>query len=142
MEQSEPRYSPLYTAYLYYFNEKRDYYECHEVLEELWMEERRSPLYQGLLQVAVALYHCRNDNFNGARKLFSQAINKLQHYPDDSLGIRLDKLLAESRDYLEKLHRVDDSEFVFYDLNIEIVDPLLIEEVNKLKLYPPEYSEL
>ena len=35
------RYSPLFVKFIHHFNGDRDYYECHEVLEELWMEEGR-----------------------------------------------------------------------------------------------------
>ncbi|MDT2309670.1 DUF309 domain-containing protein [Paenibacillus larvae] len=42
-------YNPLLIAFVYHFNETEDYFECHEVLEELWMEEGRDIFYQGLL---------------------------------------------------------------------------------------------
>ena len=51
------------------FQIDRDYYECHEVMEELWLEEGGDPFHQGLLQVAVGLFHFRRENINGARKL-------------------------------------------------------------------------
>ena len=38
-------YEPLYVAYLVYFNRDRDYFECHEVLEELWLERERDRRY-------------------------------------------------------------------------------------------------
>ncbi|GJM74097.1 hypothetical protein HMSSN036_63130 [Paenibacillus macerans] len=61
-------YEPLYVAYLVYFNRDRDYFECHEVLEELWLERDHDPLYKGLLQVAVGLFHARSGNVSGGRK--------------------------------------------------------------------------
>ncbi|WP_313639078.1 DUF309 domain-containing protein, partial [Paenibacillus sp.] len=36
-------YEPLYLEYLVYFNRDRDYFECHEVLEELWLAQKRDP---------------------------------------------------------------------------------------------------
>ncbi|GIP33917.1 DUF309 domain-containing protein [Paenibacillus sp. J2TS4] len=124
-------YSPLYLAYLHYFNVERDYFECHEVLEELWLEEGRNLLYQGLLQVAVALYHHRNDNRNGARKMFAQAVNKLRQFPNDSLGIDLGRLLEESERYWRQLENYDEAPFEFYDLTIRIIDPVLKEQVEE-----------
>ncbi|OYD07477.1 DUF309 domain-containing protein [Paludifilum halophilum] len=126
-------YSPLFVQFLYYFNVERDYFECHEVLEELWLEEGRSLLYQGLLQVAVALYHFRNDNVNGARKLFQGALDKLANYPGDSLGIDLGRIREESRHYLKKLNAYETSPFPFYDLNIVILDSALQEKVEKYR---------
>jgi predicted metal-dependent hydrolase len=70
-------YSYLYLLFMYYFNVKRDYYECHDVMEELWLEERRDKFYQGLLQVAVGLYHFRWNNLKGSVLLFEGAVEKL-----------------------------------------------------------------
>ncbi|WP_010274801.1 DUF309 domain-containing protein [Paenibacillus senegalensis] len=136
--RANPKYSPLYLAFLYFFNEERDYYECHEVLEELWMEEARSPLYQGLLQVAVALYHCRNDNWSGSCKLFAQAIDKLERYPSETHGINLDQLVKDCRHYLQELKRIPDGEFRFYDLTIQYTDPELVLFIQQMRQQPPE----
>lgn len=117
-------YDPLYIQFLYHFNIDRDYYECHEVMEELWMEENRNLLYQGLLQVAVGLYHARNNNTNGAIKLFSQALRKLELYPVHQLGIDMEQLLHQIRMYRIQLlsYEPDGPPFDFYDLTIIITD--------------------
>lgn len=116
-------YPQLYIEFLHYFNKERDYYECHEVLEELWLEEARNPFYQGLLQVAVGLYHFRNGNINGAVKLFRSALGKLEQFPDDCFGIDLGRVKRETKDYLVKLEQYEREPIAFYDLNIEIHDP-------------------
>ncbi|NBD25990.1 DUF309 domain-containing protein [Paenibacillus sp. T1] len=77
------------------FNVDEDYFECHEAMEELWLEEGRSALYQGLLQAAVGLHHWRNDNYSGAVKLFVQAENKLSVYPEVAMGLDLRQLRAD-----------------------------------------------
>jgi hypothetical protein len=130
------RYERLFVEFLYYFNVTRDYFECHEVLEQLWMEEGRDPLLQGLLQVAVGLYHHRNGNVSGARKLFGAAVDKLAHHPPDALGIDLGRLLADAREYKAKLERSDGPP-AFYDLDIHIVDPALADKLEELKADPP-----
>lgn len=124
------RFSPLFIRFLYHFNVDRDYFECHEVLEELWMEEGRELLYQGLLQVAVALYHHRNGNVNGARKLFQRALDKLSPYPDDALGIDLARLRRDAEYYLRRLKSEVPSSFL--DLNIRILDPCLQKRVREM----------
>lgn len=78
-----------YLAYISHFNGDRDYYECHEVMEELWLEEGRSPLLQGLLQASVGLYHWDNGNLSGAVKLMTAALDKLNIYADIALGLDL-----------------------------------------------------
>lgn len=129
-------YDRLYTLYIYYFNIKRDYFECHEVLEELWMEEGRNPMYQGLLQIAVGLYHHQNDNVNGAMKLFALGIEKLEPiiHRAHGLGINLSKLVEDAKNYAAKLEQWDQTPYDSYDLDIEILDPVLTEEVKRLSL--------
>lgn len=134
-------YDRLYVAYLYYFNELRDYFECHEVMEELWLEEGRSPLYQGLLQVAVGLYHHANGNVSGSIKLFSAGLDKLSPYPANTLGIDLAMLMQDSTAYLSKLKQIAEKPFAPYDLTIRILDPELILLLDDMKLHPPLHEE-
>jgi uncharacterized protein len=134
-------YERLYVEFVYYFNVERDYFECHEVMEELWLEEGRHPVFQGLLQIAVGLYHYRNGNVSGSIKLFSQGIDKLQGQPDILYGIHAGKLVEESRVYVEKLKRAAEEPFEFYDLDIEIVDPELEVLVQQLVEHPPVHEE-
>ncbi len=60
-----------------------DYFEVHELLEELWRRHDGdlSDFYQGLLQAAVSLYHYGNGNFHGAKLLARQAEAKLRKLP-------------------------------------------------------------
>lgn len=118
-------YDPLFIQFLYDFNHTRDYFECHESLEELWLEEAKDPLYQGLLQVAVALYHHRNENFSGATKLMRSALEKLKRYPDEILGINLEKVRSDSLVYLTKLEGNDAEPFTHEPFDIEITDTVL-----------------
>jgi len=134
-------YERLYVEFVYYFNVERDYFECHEVMEELWLEEGRSPIFQGLLQIAVGLYHYRNGNVSGSIKLFNQGIAKLEKEPEQLYGINLGKLVEESRVYVEKLLRLEESPFDFYDLDIEIQDPELATRVEELVENPPRHDE-
>lgn len=122
-------YEPLYLAYLVYFNRDRDYFECHEVLEELWLAKDRDPLYKALLQVAVGLYHFRNGNVRGGRIMLGGAHIVLQKYPDETLGIHLAKLVQETGQYVRKLEGYDEQPFPYYDLTLEIADPGLEEAV-------------
>ncbi|QSF46825.1 DUF309 domain-containing protein [Paenibacillus tianjinensis] len=122
-------YEPLYLAYLVYFNRDRDYFECHEVLEELWLAQERNPLYKALLQVAVGLYHFRNNNVRGAAIMMDRAHEVLGTYPGDSLGIDLTNLVREVRAYAEQLKAYEAQPFLYYDLTIDILDPVLAAEV-------------
>lgn len=115
-------YDRLYIQFIKLFNEERDYYQCHDVMEELWLEEGRKPLLQGLLQVAVGLHHFQNGNRPGAIKLLTAALQKLDAYPDIILGIDLQQLRNDSEETLDKLRNCDGSLPPFQDLTIRIVD--------------------
>lgn len=57
--------------FIKYVNEE-DYFEAHEVLEDLWHSDRID-FYKGMIQVAVAIFHLRNGNIKGSRSLFKRA---------------------------------------------------------------------
>lgn len=85
----------------------RQFYACHDTLEALWMEatEPEKTFYQGILQIAVALYHLGNSNWRGAVILLGEGINKLRRYPDTYAGIDVDELLISSAAMLTALQQ-------------------------------------
>ena len=68
-----------------------EYFQAHEVLENVWREEPRPirELYRGILQVAVAYYHLVRGNLTGARKMFRRSQVWLNAFPDNCQGIDL-----------------------------------------------------
>lgn len=72
------------------------FFTCHDVLEELWLAEQRPVrlLYQGVLQVAVALYHAERGNEPGARKLLTKAREHLEPFAPACQGLDVAGLLA------------------------------------------------
>jgi bacterioferritin-associated ferredoxin len=73
---------------------RRFFWEAHEVLEHLWLEEQgdRKVLYQGIIQAAACFYHVLNANPQGALKLSKDAQQKLDPFRPRYLGIELDLL--------------------------------------------------
>ena len=137
-------YDALYLSFLVYFNRDRDYFECHEVMEELWLSKGSDPLYKGLLQVAVGLFHFRANNVRGSRMMMESALKRLAPYSDDSLGIDLGRLKQEVEDFLLQLDHYGVKPFEFYDLTIHIVDPALEEatQIAAQNLQPNEPIQL
>jgi len=119
-------YPQAYIDYLVYFHALRDYFECHEVLEEYWKEHPGDPLaraYVGCIQVAVSLYHQRRGNRAGAVKMLRSALNQLTDSDLHKLGIDA----TGYRDLLTKrLEQLTDSDYPYEDLNIPLNDPGLI----------------
>lgn len=71
-----------------------DYFEAHEVWEDLWNEAHgaRHAFLQCLIQVAVALHHGRNGNWNGARKLCASALGYLEKGRAEANEVDLESL--------------------------------------------------
>ena len=109
-----------YLAFVAYFNRERDYFECHEVMEELWLENGRSSLLQGLLQAAVGLHHWDNGNRSGAVKLMTASLEKLGAYGGDiALGLDLADLRRSLKLCLAELaERPLDAPFRAFELRI------------------------
>jgi uncharacterized protein len=89
-------YDPRYLGGIRFFNDG-DFFEAHEVWEDLWMQtaspERK--FYQGLIQAAVALYHFGNGNLRGAVKLFHSSRGYLQEFRPTYLGLDLEAFAAQ-----------------------------------------------
>ena len=85
----------------------QEFYACHDTLEALWMEagEPEKRFYQGILQIAVALYHLGNQNWRGAVILLGEGINRLSYYQPSYVGIAVEELLGESAKLLSALQQ-------------------------------------
>jgi uncharacterized protein len=87
---------------------KGEFYECHEYLEEAWMQEpgRVRFLYQGILQVGVGFYHQRNGNWRGATGLLRNGTIRLKEFEPVALGIDVARLIRECERCLEELEEL------------------------------------
>lgn len=66
------------------FNEQK-YWECHEALEDVWMEDRQDPIrniYWAVIQVAAACIHYRDSNLIGAQGMIFKAKEKFKRCRD------------------------------------------------------------
>ena len=84
-----------------------EFYACHDTLEALWMEssEPEKTFYQGVLQIAVALYHLGNSNWRGAVILLGEGTNRLQRYQPIYSEIDVEKLIDQSTELLAALQQ-------------------------------------
>ena len=85
-----------------------EFYECHEYLEEAWMQEpgRVRFLYQGILQVGVGFYHLQNGNWRGATGLLRNGAVRLKEFEPVTLGVDVAKLVRESERCLLELEEL------------------------------------
>lgn len=99
-------YDPKYLAFFDTFNAGQ-YYECHDLLEDIWMEQRSNKFLQGLLQMSVALYHYQNGNIKGARTLFASAHRYLQPYQPRFWDVDVELVISYIERCLSLLPSVD-----------------------------------
>ena len=79
-----------------------EFFEAHEVWEELWMEcasaERR--FVQALIQAAVAMHHFRRGNAAGARRLFHSGRRYMEPYRPRFWGLDIDDFWSRMESHL------------------------------------------
>jgi predicted metal-dependent hydrolase len=112
------------------------FYACHDTLEALWIEatEPEKSLYQGILQIAVALYHLSNRNLRGAMILLGEGSNRLRRYPGNDYGINVEELLLESVKFFKALQQTDPEKIASGDWHETAALPLpRISMIEKLK---------
>ena len=127
-----PLFHPLYIEYCTYFNGNRDYFECHEVLEEYWKEiapgERNHPLVS-YIQVATGMYHWRRGNIVGAARIIEKGMKIIKEQRNSIFyeKIDVDNFLFEIEHRLEQIKRNK----VFTPFNIIITDNELKKMVDE-----------
>ena len=66
------------------FNEQK-YWECHEALEEVWLEDRQDPtrnVYWAVIQVAASCIHYRDKKIIGAQGMIMKSKEKFRRCRD------------------------------------------------------------
>lgn len=84
MEYKFGQFTPEHMAKIHegieLFNEQK-YWECHESLEDLWMEDRNDSarnVYWAIIQVAAACIHYRDGKIIGAQGMINKAKEKFR----------------------------------------------------------------
>jgi predicted metal-dependent hydrolase len=84
------------------FNQGR-FFDAHEVLEDVWRaaphDEKK--IWQGLVQVAVALHHHSTGNYVGMRSVLVRAMKNLAGHPQNFHGIEVPELLKSLAQWLD-----------------------------------------
>jgi predicted metal-dependent hydrolase len=81
----------------------REFYECHEVLEDVWRPLKGEERFflQALIHFAVGFYHHQQGNQVGAEKQLGKALRKLAGYLPEFGGIDTARLYREGHAALE-----------------------------------------
>ena len=83
----------------------REFFHCHEVLEEAWTSEGgpRREFLQALIHIAVGFYHCQRGNLAGTRGQLRKGLRKLAVYLPRYEGIDTERLYRETLALLERI---------------------------------------
>jgi len=74
----------------------RLYFETHELLEPIWMEQPRGRdkmVLQGIIQAAVGLYHFQHENWRGGIRVLGYGLSKAEAGRAAFYGLAMDSLL-------------------------------------------------
>ncbi len=102
----------------------REFFDCHETLEHLWMHDRSAEreLIQGIIQIAVGYYHYLRNNRVGALKLLTRGLERIKKYDPRCLHLNIHKL---SCDVSANIEDIDKSEKeTFPAINMPIIEVL------------------
>jgi|SRR5579862_4716181 len=82
-----------------------EFFECHEVLEDLWRPMRgpRRLFLQAVIHFAVALYHHQQHNPAGARRQLRKSLKKLAGYLPEYEGVDTAALYRQGVLLLDRL---------------------------------------
>ncbi len=103
---------------------RTDYYEAHDYWEEVWHQitgEARE-FIQGLIHIAVGLFHWSNGNATGSLSQLKKGILKLERYQPLYLGFQIEKLVQAVTPFVQTLDRV------------------VQDEVKREQFHPMQYS--
>ena len=90
-----------YAGYFHHFNAGR-YYEAHDVLEQLWLVDRKGlhgDFYKGLIQFAGAFVHLQKGRLGPSLALFKLSRRYLDPFGPALLGLDLAGLLRMNADW-------------------------------------------
>jgi hypothetical protein len=106
-----------YAAYFHHFN-RGDYYEAHDVLESLWLEQGREAtsgaFYKGLIQLAGGFVHMRKhredpthrvhgQRLAPAARLLKLAEKNIGPYGEEWEGLEIGPILDLAKKTIQKL---------------------------------------
>ncbi|MBW5446539.1 DUF309 domain-containing protein [Cohnella sp. CFH 77786] len=125
---SMDRYPKAYIDFLAEYHGSRDYFECHEIMEEYWKEQagtRHTGCWLVFIRIAVACYHARRGNWAGARKMMAKAAEEAEPALMAELGMDGEELAARLQAAAVAWSRPRPP--AYRDIELPIADPALKE---------------
>ncbi|MCM3236873.1 DUF309 domain-containing protein [Heyndrickxia oleronia] len=126
-----------FIQYLVHFHGDRDYFECHEILEDHWKQQdarNRDSIWIAFIQLAVSLYHYRRKNLIGGIRMMEKALQRFIHKKDQLLLLKIDvdDLISKINTVLDKMKTNQDYEPIQIKIDDQQLLDICKEECKKL----------
>ena len=97
-----------------------EYFLQHETLEDLWRQETRPirRLYQGILQVGVAMYHLQQHNHHGVVYMLTRGSDYLRPFTPTCQGVDVAALLTDATRLLETVEQLGPERLDTFDWSL------------------------
>lgn len=121
-------YPKEYIDFLIHFHGDRDYFECHEILEDYWKEidpGNKESHWVGLILLAVSTYHHRRGNFKGAKRTLEKALRIFRTHPDSLSMLGIDGTVLF--ELINERLRLIETEQEYTSFSFPLNDPHLLE---------------
>ena len=126
-------------TYLYFFNVEKNYFECHEYGESLWLDTGRPEALKGMIQAAVCLYHLENGNIRGGYSMWLRARQYLQPVRPEFMGVDVNSLIDQinevfyrvPHDWRDKVVSSKEvAELILPEVFVQIINPELMRQMD------------
>jgi uncharacterized protein len=117
------KYPRSYIQYLAHFHGDRDYFECHEILEEYWKATdagNKKSIWVAFILLAVSNYHYRRKNYAGAIRTLRKSLEIFSL--DERSCLRLGMNYEALMDILKKRERNLLNKIPYISFNLPITD--------------------
>lgn len=96
------------------------FFECHETLEEIWLEEHgeERKFYQGIIQIAAGYFKWQQGVPAGSIKLWHSGLEKIQPYGPAYLGLNVEAFVEAVKENLAAVEAVHQKDRDYPALNI------------------------
>src|SRR5688500_15672519 len=107
MHECDESPPPLLREGIAQFN-RGEYFEQHETLELLWRAEQGEGrrLFQGILQIGVAVHHLCRRNYHGTVYILSRGSRYLTQFSPRCQGVDVERLLIDAASALRAVQQL------------------------------------
>jgi hypothetical protein len=107
------------------FNNEQ-FFEAHEVWEELWHEYREADrtFIQALIHLAAGFYHAQCGNEKGTISQLNKGIEKMQAYLPAHQDLAMERLLIQAGQIAERVHRGDTTKIQYPQIMLHETQPI------------------